>query len=294
MARRAPHRNVQLTVGTALTRAARRLAHLGSANVDARRLLEAVTGKSAGALLAARADHLDAATLQRFDALVDRRAAGEPVAYVTGEVGFYGRTFVVTPDVLVPRPESEHLVEAALDDARARARRGPVAICDVGTGSGAIGLTLAAELTSARLVASDASAAALAVARANAERLGLSERVALVEGDLATPLLPLAPFDIIVANLPYVPTADVPQKPDPVGFEPTLAVDGGADGLVLYRRLIPALPRLGSPGASAFLEAAPATIEPLAALIAELLPEAHMEIGEDYAGLDRFINVSLG
>jgi release factor glutamine methyltransferase len=200
----------------------------------------------------------------------------------------------VGPDVLVPRPETELLVEAALDDLRARMAcgvRNPRA-CDVGTGSGAIGVTLAAESPELSVVLSEVSSGALAVARGNAERLGVLSRVECVEGDLAEPLVPLGPYDCVVANLPYIPSAEVPAAPNPVGFEPRVALDGGTDGLVLYRRLLRALPHLLAPGGSAFLEAAPGTLEPLAAL-AEALPGAHVEIGEDYAGLERWVTLTL-
>jgi release factor glutamine methyltransferase len=243
--------------------------------------------------------HADAAVCpdawRAIDAFVCRRTAGEPIAYLLGEAWFFGRRFETTEAVLVPRPETELVVEAALDDLRTRARgRGTLRACDVGTGSGAIAVTLAAEMERVHVVASDVSRAALAVADRNVRRFSLGARVRLVHGDLAQPLLPLGPFDCIVANLPYVPTGDVPRRPDPVGYEPRVAVDGGADGLALYRRLVRDLEAIAAPGATAFLEAAPGTIGPLAELVCRTLPRAHVEIGEDYAGLERWVSVWVG
>ncbi len=164
-------------------------------------------GARCGVADRARDARVDDATLAEVRALVARRAQGEPVAYLTGTAWFYGRAFAVGPDVLVPRPETELVVEAALDDLRAKALRGKrPRVCDVGTGSGAIALTIAAEAPEARVTASDRSQAALEVARRNARRLGVDGRVRSVAGDLAEPLLPEAPFDCVVANLPYVPT----------------------------------------------------------------------------------------
>jgi release factor glutamine methyltransferase len=198
----------------------------------------------------------------------------------------------VTRDVLVPRPETEHVVEAALDDLRARRRRN-LRVVDVGTGSGAIGVTLACELPELSVIATEISAPALAVARRNARRHAVEERLSFLQGDLLEPLGPNAAIDCIVANLPYVPSADVPAVPNPVAHEPLVAVDGGPDGLDPYRRLLAQLSAVAVPGASVFLEAAPPTIWRLAELVERALPSAHIEIVDDYAGLDRFLAISL-
>ena len=284
-----------MNVALTLSDAAKRLRTSQTPSLDARLLLAHVLQRDAAWLVAHRDGELEAGELERFAAAVARRAAGEPLAYVVGEAWFFGRPFVVTPDVLVPRPETENVVAAALDDLRARARRTRTGVraCDVGTGSGAIALTLAAEMPALDVVACDASEAALRVAGTNARRLGLATRVQFVGGDLEAPLVDHGPYDCVVANLPYVPSAQVPVRPDPVGFEPRLAVDGGADGLDLYRRLAAALPRLLTPQGSAFFEAAPPTIDALAACVMAALPGAHVEIGEDAAGLDRWVAVSL-
>ncbi len=276
------------TVGRALARATKRLRATGSGAVDARRLMTFATGWEGAALIVHRDDVVDDEELATFDAALARREAGEPIAYIVGSVGFYGRPFTVTPDVLVPRPESEHVVDAALAELRARApqrRR----VADIGTGSGILALTIACEVEDAAVAATDASAAALAVARTNAKALAVHKRVKFFEGDLAEPLAAFGPLDVVIANLPYVPSRDVPQAPDPVSFEPHMAVDGGPDGLDLYRRLVAQLPARLAPGAALFFEAAPPTIEALADLVTSAFPQAHVEIGEDYAGLERFV-----
>lgn len=282
-----------MTIGEALRAAAARLHHIGETGMlDASRLLEHVTGRDHAGLLIVSDVPLDEETSASFEALVARRERGEPVAYVVGNCGFYGRTFLVDERVLVPRPESEHVVEAVLDDLRARRKTGGVAV-DVGTGSGALGITLACELPGLAVYATDISAAALGVARRNAALNGVFQRCVFVAGDL---LQPIARFgervDAVVANLPYIPAGDVPAAPNPAGFEPRIALDGGPDGLDHYRRLLGQLDLVTARDASIFLEAAPGTIEPLAALVEDTFPSAYIEIGEDYAGLERFVQFS--
>jgi len=262
-----------------------------SARADAQVLLAFVLECERTELLVR--DDLEIGQAQRthFDALLAERTRGVPVAYLVGNAWFYGRSFEVTRDVLVPRPETEHLIEAALDDLRAEKKTAGVVV-DVGTGSGAIAITLAAELPELKVVATDVSNAALVVARRNAAAHGVSERCSFRHGDLLVPLA-RASVDCIVANLPYIPSGDVPKAPNPVAFEPSIALDGGADGLALYRKLLEQIPRVAKPGASLFLEAAPPTIDPLAAIVESAFPTALISIGEDYAGFDRYIQVSL-
>ncbi len=276
------------TVGRALARGTKRLRATGSGAVDARRLMTFATGWEGAALIVHRDDVVDEDELALFDRALARREAGEPIAYIVGSAGFYGRSFAVTRAVLVPRPESEHVVEAAIAELQSRAPERRRA-ADIGTGSGILAITLACEVPDARVFATDISAEALAVASTNARTLGVQKRVKFFEGDLAAPLGARAPLDVVIANLPYVPSGDVPESPDPVSFEPHVAVDGGPDGLDLYRRLLTQLPPLLAPGAALFFEAAPPTIEALAELVSAAFANAHVEIGEDYAGLERFV-----
>lgn len=278
-----------MTVSEALRETARRLEPVaGTGRLDAMLLLEHVTGARRERFIADDERRLSAGEAAAFDAAVARRLAGTPIAYITGTAGFYGRTFAVDERVLVPRPETEHVVEAALAALRARgATAGRIA--DIGTGSGVIAITLAAELPDAWVFASDRSRDAIAVARRNAARNNVFQSCTFLHGDLAEPLQRFAPFDAVVANLPYVPTAAIPLAPDPVACEPLLALDGGVDGLAPYRRLLAQLPPLLAAHGIVVFEAAPGTIEPLAALTAGALPRAQVEIGLDYAGLPRFV-----
>jgi release factor glutamine methyltransferase len=172
-----------------------------------------------------------------FTARVERRRAGEPIQYITGEAEFYGLSFKVNRDVLIPRPETEHLVENAIELVRGLDRP---RILDVGTGSGAIAVALASHLPAAQIVATDQSAAALKVAQANAARNGVAERVCFFEGDLLAAVAGNR-FDLIVSNPPYVAEHDCDSLSVEVrDFEPAQALFAGADGLEIYRRLIPA------------------------------------------------------
>lgn len=216
----------------ALARAAPRLEAAGAdtPRLDAEVLLAHVLGCSRAELLAGAGRELPAAVGERFEALLRRREAREPIAYITGRRGFRRLELAVDPRVLVPRPETELLVEVALAAARPRAR-----VCDVGTGSGAVALALADERPDLDVVATDRSAAALAVARANAARLGLP--VAFARGDLLAAAR--GPFDVVAANLPYVAERDLAAlQPEIAAHEPRLALAGGLDGLALVRRLL--------------------------------------------------------
>jgi len=281
------------TINKVLREASVRLDRVaGTGLLDAQRLMQHVAGFDPATLIVHGDEPLSQEVDEVFFALVRRRELGEPIAYITGSVGFYGRTFSVDPRVLVPRPETEHLIEAVMDDLKARKKTNGTLV-DVGTGSGAIAITLACEFPELDVYATDISAEALEVARRNAARNNVFQHVTFLRGDLLAPIIRFGRVDAIVANLPYIPAGAIPAAPNPVGFEPRVALDGGDDGLVLYRRLLDQLPDAAAPGASIFLEAAPGTVEPLAELAQMLLPTAHVEVGEDYAELDRYVSISL-
>lgn len=225
---------------------------------------------------------------EAFQRLSAERSRGVPVAYLLGSAGFYGREFLVNENVLIPRPETEHLVDEALRFIGSR----PLHVLDVGTGSGAIACTIAAE-TTATVCGTDISPAAVAIANENARRLGVVDRCRFYAGDLTEPV-GAQRFDLVVANLPYVPTAEIADKPDPVAYEPRQALDGGPDGLVLYRRLLEELSALLRPNATVLLEAAPTTIEGLKDLGRRSLPYFTVSLHRDYAGLDRYLRISRG
>ncbi len=228
---------------------------------------------------------LDAAELGRFRELVRRRAGGEPTAYLTGRREFFGRPFAVDDRVLVPRPETELLVDAAL----ALLPPGGAAL-DVGTGSGALGVTLALERPGGRVVAVDRSAAALEVARGNARALGAE--VTFLEGDLYGPLADDDRFDLIVSNPPYVPTAELDRLPREVRREPRLALDGGPDGLALLARLAAGAPGRLRPGGALVLEMHESHEEALPRLCREA-GFATAEARRDLAGLPRLVVARL-
>jgi release factor glutamine methyltransferase len=222
---------------------------------------------------------------------VAERGRGVPIAYLTGSAGFYGRLFDVTRDVLVPRPETEHLVESALAFLRERALE-PPRICDVGTGSGIIAITLASEVPDARVTAIDISPAALAVAERNARLHGVDARVEFLAADLLETIPPATRFDCIAANLPYVRSIDLKAAPDPTAFEPRVALEGGADGLALYRRLLARAPALLAAGGAMFLEAGPDSADGLAALAgAAFGARALVRVQRDYAARERVVEI---
>lgn len=260
----------------------------GAEASDIQRILSYVTGRNDAWLRAFAETEISAKMEQQAREFAARRASGEPLAYILGTAGFHGHSFLVDNRVLVPRPETEHLVDEALEFIKDKERP---RVLDVGTGSGAIACSvLAATGNNVQVDAVDVSADALLVAMANAQRLGVEPRLTFFFGDISTPALrPF--FDVIVANLPYVPTKDIALAPDPVSFEPRLALDGGADGLDQYRRFLKHAPRLLALDAIVLMEAAPPIIADLDALARTAFPEAEVTIGKDYGQRARYVKV---
>ena len=257
-----------------------------ASRTDAMLLLAHVMHRDRAWLLAHGDEFPSVEEVKAFERLFAERARGVPIAYLLGSAGFFGREFLVNESVLIPRPETEHLVEEAIRFIGARALR----VLDVGTGCGAIACTIAAE-TNATVDATDISSAAIEIAKKNAGRLGVSARCNFYVGDLADPVKDQR-YDVIVANLPYIPTDDIPQKPDSTAFEPRIALDGGFDGLALYRRLLDAVPPLLASDAVILLEAAPPTMAALVRLAKSTFPDSAIALGRDYAGLDRYLSIS--
>ena len=285
------------TLGSALAAAAARLreADLPTPRLDAELLLSHVLGWDRARLYAALPDPLPAGVTGPFAALLARRLAGEPVAYLVGRREFMGRDFVVGPGVLVPRPETECLVEWLIARAGGRpdgARQ--LRTVDVGTGSGAIAHSLAHALPGARVVAVDRSATALAYAAENRRRQGLTGRVALVRGDL---LAPVGPVDVIAANLPYLHPgqlhAGLAHEPLEalLASPPDSSDPADPDGLDLYRALLPqAAALLAVPGLLA-AEIDPSQASAMLALCRAAFPRAAVGVERDLAGLERFVTV---
>lgn len=224
--------------------------HIESARLDAELLVAQTLGVNRTYLYTHSDQPLTTAEREVLRALVKRRLRREPMAYIRGVREFYGRDFTVGPEVLVPRPETEHIVETVLTYVRCGPALAAPRILDVGTGSGALAVTLAAELPHATVVATDVSAAALAIARQNGERLGVSERLRFYQGDLfaALPADEAEPFDIIVSNPPYIALGERPTlSPDVRDYEPSLALFAGDDGLQILRPLCAQMPRYLAP-----------------------------------------------
>lgn len=278
------------TIAAALTWARQTLARTPAAEpLDGPVLLAHVLGCDRAALLAHPERPLTPEQAATFRALIARRAEGVPVAYLTGRRAFFDLELLVTPDVLIPRPETEGLVELALDWAREHSGR--LRIVDVGTGSGAIALALARHLPRAQVWAVDLSFAALRVARANATRHGLGERVHFAQADLLAACGgPTPPFDLIVANLPYIP-ADVLLDLPVARHEPRLALDGGPEGLTLIRRLIAQAPCVLAANGLLLMEIEATQEERVTTLAAQAFPDAAIQVYRDYAGLPRVLRV---
>jgi release factor glutamine methyltransferase len=226
--------------------------------------------------------------LEPIRALLRRRAAGEPVAYLVGRREFYGRGFRVTPAVLIPRPDTETLIEAAL-------QHGATHIADVGTGSGCIAVTMACELPEARVVASDVSQDALDVARENARRHGVEERITFVQGEWTAPLRAHAPFDMLLSNPPYVSEAELPELAEDVrNYEPHTALVAADEGMDAYRRIFDGVATLLAPRAYVAVEVDPRRAGAVEALLREHLPAAQTRRIHDLTDRDRVVEAVLG
>ena len=307
----------------ALHRAAQALAEAGSeeAALEAELLLAHALGTDRTHIYQRLPDDLPPAAAAAFEALLRRRLAHEPVPYITGRKEFYGLEFEVTPAAIIPRPETETLIELVLGFTGERGLATP-RIADVGVGCGAIAVTLAVSLPQAEVIAVDISAEALALARRNAERHGVAERIRFREGDLLAPLAahPVAGgdspgrepvegaahpepkpggsrgssrrVDVIAANLPYVRSADFEASPPEIReHEPRLGLDGGHDGLRLIGRLLRDAPAYLKPGGALFAEIGEEQGEAALSLARACFPQARIEVKQDLSGLDRVLVV---
>jgi release factor glutamine methyltransferase len=258
-------------------------AGIGSARAEAWLLLGRVSGRERPQLIADSLESLTPAQEAELERLVQRRLAREPIAYILGEKEFWSLPFQVGPAVLIPRPESETVVEAAL--AALPERRAALHILDLGTGSGCLLLALLSELPNATGLGVDASAAALEIAEANAHRLGLAGRAEFEQRTWATGLD--CPFDLIVSNPPYVSEADRAElQPEIRDFEPHAALFAGPDGMEAYRALAPDCARLLRPAGFLALEIGQGQGEPVARILEQhgLIVAAR---SRDLAGIER-------
>lgn len=278
------------TIARALQEGRERL--LGSATetprLDAEVLLRSLLGLDRAALFSRLQDPIDTDAVQAYRNLIGQRSDGIPVAYLTGEREFMGIRFKVGPGVLIPRPETEILVEWALDWLRARPR---VTVVDVGTGSGAIALSLAQLLEPAwrgQIIGADISSVAIETARLNRHQLGLEQWPTLVQGSLLEWLG--GPVDLILANLPYLRPDQIEENPD-LKAEPRLALDGGQDGLELIERLLADAPRVLRAQGAVGLEIDPGQTDKVIRQAKQAFPRSEVTVLQDLAGLERHVIV---
>ncbi|TXK76008.1 peptide chain release factor N(5)-glutamine methyltransferase [Paenibacillus sp. N3.4] len=254
-------------------------------------LLQHLLGCTRTELLFRFQEQFPAELAERWRQLVERKAAGEPVQYITGEQDFFGLPFAVSPAVLIPRPETELLVEALLHEGSRLFPQGAPLLADVGTGSGAIPVTIAHARPAWRVAASDISAAALEMAHVNAQRHGVAARIEWLEGDLLEPFIQrgIAP-DILVSNPPYIPDGDLPAlMPEVRLFEPHTALFGGALGLDLYRRMILQLPQLPRIPTVVGFEVGIRQAEAVAAMLRAAADWDEIRFVPDLQGIDRHV-----
>ena len=268
-------------------------AGIDNARFEARLLLVHAAGVTVEQLIAHGGEAAPPAVVEALRALTARRIGREPMAYILGEREFWGLPFKVSPAVLVPRPDSETLIEAAL--ALIPDRTAPLRICDLGLGSGCLLLTLLKEFSNAQGVGVDVSAEALAVAASNADILGVASRARLVEGDWQQPGWAErlgGPFDLLVSNPPYIETAALEGlMPEVARFEPRLALDGGRDGLSAYRAIADKAAGLVVPGGRVLVEVGEGQAPEISALFAAA-GFAVDRPWKDLGGIDRIVSAT--
>ena len=277
----------------AWVRSRRRLerADIPDADIEAQVLLRNTLGIDRATFHASPDRELSHEDAEAFHGTLERRIEGEPLSYITGHREFYGLDFVVTPDVLVPRQETELLVEAVLEYARSR-DEGALTIADIGTGSGAVAVALGCHLPNAVVYATDVSRGALRVAEENVRKHGQEGRVHLRHGDLFEALD--GPVDVVVSNPPYLSDDEVAELPPDVQREPTLALAAGVDGMDVLRRLILGAREYVKPGGLLALEIDPQRLEAAERLARRTFPDSEVGVVKDHAGLDRVLTVRLG
>jgi release factor glutamine methyltransferase len=267
--------------------------NINDAHLEAELLLRHLLGIERAQLYADQEKELTPQQLQAYEALVPRRLSGEPSAYIVGRREFYSLDFYVDRRVLIPRPESELLVDKALEFAREHPDISHLVIADVGTGCGNLAISLAVHLPQAKIYASDVSQAALEVAALNCQRHKMSQRIHLLQGYLLEPLP--EKVDIIVANLPYISDEEmVWLGPEVRDFEPHLALAGGIQGLDLVAGLLSQAPAKIRQGGALFVELGQGQGVTVLALVRKHFPQAAVSLWPDLSGMDRVLGICPG
>ena len=280
------------TIAEAIQKAAKELSghNVPNARLDAELLLRHTLGKDRAWLLAHMQDRLDDQGQSSFEQSIERRILREPLQYITGTQEFWGLPFKVTPDVLIPRPETEFVVEAAL---KAVSGLDTPVIVDLCTGSGCIAISLAKELPKARIFATDRSDRAVYMARENARKNGVADRIRFLEGDLFGPLEEMdlrGRIDGIAANPPYVRSGDLTTlQPEVRDFEPETALIAGPEGTEIAERIIHQAPEYLKPGGSLIMEMGIGQAAALGQIIEHTHQFGPIEIVKDLAGIERVI-----
>jgi len=283
---------VTLTIGETLIQTRKTLRYSGGneTKLEADLLLCISLGMDRSRLYSSLEKTFSEAEQKNLSRLVQRRLLREPVAYLLEKKEFFGLDFQVGPGVFIPRPATESLVEQAIDMLQSESPKGHTIIADVGTGSGAVAISLAVHLPHSHLYATDISPSALAVARANAEAHGVQQQVTFLSGDLLSPLP--EHVDMVVANLPYIRSSVIPcLEPEISRFEPTEALDGGADGLDLVRRLLNQGPDHLHSEATIFLELDPEQMDAASSAALAVYRGAWIYCINDLAGYQRVLVV---
>ena len=272
-------------------------AGIDSARLDAELLLGCALGISREELILAAAKNLSVAESYRYEDLLVRRLNREPLAYITGRQEFWSLDFLVSGDVLVPRPETEMLVEFALSHLPEANNNELPRILELGTGSGAIAVALASELPQAQIIATEISPAALAIARRNASRNGVSDAIRFLEGDLFSALAEDLEnyFDLIISNPPYIPRDEISTLDAEVSrWEPHAALDGGVDGLDFYRRIAEQAPAYLRQYGAVAVEIGAAMGAVVSALFRNRAAYVDTQVHQDYSGRDRVVLARAG
>ena len=266
-------------------------AGFSNADLEAEVLLRHALSMERGEFFASLSEPVAPEQIEQAEGLAERRVGGEPLSYITGHREFYGLEILVDERVLIPRQETELLVDLA-SGACADREGERVVIADVCTGSGAIAVALASRIPHSFVYATDVSAGALEVAGVNVERQGVAERVRLLRGDLLAPLPERA--DVIVSNPPYIPKEDLPRLPEDVRREPALALDGGLGGTSVIARLLEQAQTALKPGGSLFVEISPEQRDVVMGMAERCLSGAEVDVVRDAGGLYRVLCVRQG